>query len=82
MGPIKALKIAMTYPALFIMPIFTIWTFGPASIKKFCTTCCEKQVLKLSYPLTWLNLIISSTSPILIGVVFINVCYPQCSHFL
>ena len=67
LGPKESLKISTKYPALVIMPIFTIWTFGPASFGKYCTSCCQKPLLKVSYPLTLLNLIIS-TIPLFLSI--------------
>ena len=65
LGPKQAFKMSIRYPAMVIMPIFTIWTFGPTSMKKCFSACCQNQLIKVSYPLTWLNLIISTTSVLL-----------------
>ena len=60
LGPKHAFKVAIQYPAIILMPIFTTWTFGPPSLKKYCTSSSETKLLKMSFPLTWLNLILTT----------------------
>ena len=65
LGPRSAVKVIMLYPALVMMPTFTNWTFGPSNLKKCFTSCCRPKFLHVSFPLSWINLIITTLPPII-----------------
>ena len=60
-GTLKTLILIIQYPALILMPTFSIWTFGNTGC-----TCLknemaeEKRTLKPSFRLAWGNLLITS----------------------
>ena len=72
LGPRSAIKVIIFYPALLLMPTFTIWTFGPSSLMKCCKSCCLPKSLKISFPLSWINLIITTLPPIIFLVIAID----------
>ena len=69
LGPRSAIKVIIFYPALLLMPTFTIWTFGPSSLTKCCSYCCLPKYLKVSFPLSWINLIITTLPPIIFSII-------------
>ena len=63
----EALKVMYRFPALLLTPVFSIWTIGPTSLKTFWK-CGEgtNKFLRMSFRLTWGNLIITSIELIVI----------------
>ena len=57
LGPKNMVKAIWQHPALILMPTFSIWTYGPTEIKNLVTSPFGSKFLKLSFPLSWFNLI-------------------------
>ena len=56
-GPKRTLRLMFQFPALFLTPVFSFWTFGD---KKGCF--CKDQInrqIQLSFTLTWINFSLS-----------------------
>ena len=63
----QALNVMYRFPALLLTSVFSIWSIGPASLKTFWK-CGESKnkFLRISFRLTWVNLIITSIGLIVI----------------
>ena len=57
LGPKNMVKAIWQHPALILMPTFSFWTYGPSEIKNLVTSPFGSKFLKLSFPLSWFNLI-------------------------
>ena len=57
LGPRRAMKAIWQHPSLLLMPTFSIWTYGPTDVKSLFTSCFGSKLLKVSLPLSWVNLI-------------------------
>ena len=60
----KTFKILTTYPAIFLMPVFSYWTIGPVktvSTITFPFNCFDykRRYLGVSYWHTWINTLIT-----------------------
>ena len=67
----KTLKVLGQHPALLLTTVFSNFTFGPNQIK-CCSREDETKYLKVSWPLTWVNFLISS-----IEILFLSIY--QCN---
>ena len=54
LGIRKTFILIIRYPGILILSTFTFWTIGPVK-----TSNCKDNRLRISYSLTWSNLIIS-----------------------
>ena len=54
----KALKTCLDYPALLMMPTFSMWSFG-ASEKKSCCSCQRTSEIGVSFTVTFINSLIT-----------------------
>merc|ERR1711962_1812201 len=75
----RALSISKDYPALLLMPAFTIWAFG-SSKKKSCFDCKVTMGISVSFTSTlintWITIFgIASTSIFLIKIFDILIFY-------
>ena len=52
-GMKKFLNIVVTYPAMILTPVFSIWTFGPSK-------CHNEKRLGVSFKLAWINLALTT----------------------
>ena len=57
-GPKRTLRLMFQFPALFLTPVFSFWTFGD---KKGCCFCKDQTIRKiqLSFTLSWINFSLS-----------------------
>ena len=55
----KTFKVLGKHPALLLTTVFSNFTFGLNQIK-YCSREGEARYLRLSWPLTWVNFVISS----------------------
>ena len=58
-GMKRALSISKDYPALLLMPAFSIWAFG-SSKKKSCLDCKGSVEISVSFTSTLINTIITT----------------------
>ena len=66
----KTLNTLLHYPPLILTPVFSIWTFGPPGPG---FQCKRQNMMKISWFLTWGNLILNTLEIIiLIGIAYQN----------
>ena len=70
LGPRRAMKAIWQHPSLLLMPTFSIWTYGPTDVKSLFTSCFGSKLLKVSFPLSWVNLIFKIVPPLCLGLMF------------
>ena len=57
-GPKRTLRLMFQFPALFLTPVFSFWTFGDKKGCYFCKTQIDRKV-QVSFTLSWINFSLS-----------------------
>ena len=75
LGPKRAIKLIVKYPAILLTPIFSFWTFGPAKILSNSKWCCgycstSDSCIGVSFLFTFLNVHITISVSISQIIIF------------